>query len=605
MRPFLHPLALSLAALVFCLAEVSLGARRPSELRAADYGITPGGAFKADAVVRLLAEAKKASESGPVHLLFEPGDYTISAEQCQTRTWFISNHDQANPRKVFLPLEGLRDLHLTTTGTAPEAAARFNLDGRIIPLALWDCQNITVSNLVVDYVTPPITQVTFTAVDAKAKTVTFRPIAGTQTELKGSRLFFKGTDFRNSPGYGILFEADGTIAYRTSDCPFNLGQVTANPDGTFTAANCAHRAFKVGQAMALRTWERPAPGIVLAESTHTKLTNVTVHYADGMALVAQACDTITLDNFNVIPNKAKGRAFTTQADATHFSGCKGDILATNGTYEAMMDDAINVHGTYLKVEKRLDDRTLECAYKHHQTYGIFWGNPGDTVSFVRSRPMEELEGYNILESITPLNKPSVREGAKRFRLTFRDALPAELDPAKEPFGIENRSWTPSVKFLYNRVANNRARGALFSTPQPVECAYNIFDHTSGCAVLLCGDCNGWYETGACADVSIHDNTFINALTSPFQFTEAVISIYPEIPKLAEQTRPFHRNVRIQRNVFVSFDHPLVYAKSVDGLIIRDNTFVKSTTYQPYSRRKSWLTTERCTNVSAEPPRGVQ
>lgn len=37
--------------------------------------------------------------------------------------------------------------------------------------------------------------------------------------------------------------------------------------------------------------------------------------------------------------------FTTQADATHFSGCKGKITSCNGLYEGMMDDAINVHGT--------------------------------------------------------------------------------------------------------------------------------------------------------------------------------------------------------------------------------------------------------------------
>ena len=29
-----------------------------------------------------------------------------------------------------------------------------------------------------------------------------------------------------------------------------------------------------------------------------------------------------------------------------------------------------------------------------------------------------------------------------------------------------------------------------------------FDHTSGTAILLCGDCNGWYETGACREVII-------------------------------------------------------------------------------------------------------
>ena len=57
--------------------------------------------------------------------------------------------------------------------------------------------------------------------------------------------------------------------------------------------------------------------------------------------------------------------------------------------------------------------------------------------------------------------------------------------------------------------------------------------------MLCGDCNGWFETGACRNVLIRNKRFINALTNMFQFTEAVISIYPEIPDLEHQKKYFH------------------------------------------------------------------
>ena len=88
----------------------------------------------------------------------------------------------------------------------------------------------------------------------------------------------------------------------------------------------------------------------------------------------------------------------------------------------------------------------------------------------------------------------------------------------------------SVFCLGNTIRNNRARGTLFSTPRRTIVENNLFDHTSGTAILLCGDCNGWYETGACRDVIIRNNRFVNSLTNMFQFTEAVISIYPEIPE---------------------------------------------------------------------------
>ncbi len=572
------------------------------DFRAADYGIAPGKPFTAADVAKLLADVQSApgTAEAPTRLLFEPGMYRIGPEQCQRRTWFISNHDQVNPRTVFLPLERMRGVHLIATG------AHFELLGRIIPVGVWDCAEVKLQGFSVDYETPPMTQITFTAVDAKAKTVTFRPIAGTQTELSGTRLFFKGAGFRDSPGYGLLFEADGRIAYRTSDCPFNLAHVVAHGDGTFTAQRCAHSAFKAGQRMALRTWDRPAPGIVIADSRQVHLDAVTLYYADGMGVVAQSSDTLTLTDVRVIPNRAKGRVFSTQADATHFSGCKGHIVSHRGEYVGMMDDAINVHGTYLAVERRVNDTTLECAYRHYQAYGFTWGEVGDAVTFVRSRTMERIDASdNTLQSITPLDKADVRQGAKRFRLTFAKPLPATITPEQGALGIENLTWVPSVSFMYNHIADNRARGALFSTPRPVVCAYNRFDHVSGCAVLLCGDCNGWFETGACEDVEIRDNLFVNCLTSPFQFTEAVISICPEIPDLKAQQRFFHRNIRILDNTFVGFDTPLVFAKSVEQLSIRRNLCVKTSDYKPYHWNKEWLTLRHCDKVDAEPPRGLK
>ena len=88
---------------------------------------------------------------------------------------------------------------------------------------------------------------------------------------------------------------------------------------------------------------------------------------------------------------------------------------------------------------------------------------------------------------------------------------------------ENITWTPEVIFSNNTIRNNRARGSLFSTPKRVVCEGNLFDHTHGTAILLCGDSNGWYETGACRDVTIRNNRFVNALTANYQFTNAVIS----------------------------------------------------------------------------------
>jgi hypothetical protein len=177
---------------------------------------------------------------------------------------------------------------------------------------------------------------------------------------------------------------------------------------------------------------------------------------------------------------------------------------------------------------------------------------------------------------------------------------AEISEA-QGFGIENLTWTPEVYFANNVIRNNRARGTLFSTPKRTVVEHNLFDHTSGTAILLCGDCNGWYETGACRDVVIRKNHFVNALTSLFQFTNAVISIYPEIPNLKDQQKYFHggngKGIVIEDNVFETFDAPILYAKSVDGLIFRRNTIKTNNDYKPFHFNKNRFWLERVTNVT--------
>ena len=89
----------------------------------------------------------------------------------------------------------------------------------------------------------------------------------------------------------------------------------------------------------------------------------------------------------------------------------------------------------------------------------------------------------------------------------------------------------------------------------------------------------------------------------FQFTNGVISIYPEIPSLAEQKAYFHGGkknaIRIVNNEFDTFDHPILYAKSVDGLLFKGNVIRKNTDYAPFHWNKSNILLERVTNVKVD------
>lgn len=543
------------------------------------------------AIARIKAECNPEDS---IILHFAKGKYLFHEAGAAVRTYYISNHDQSNPKKVGIELEGFK--HLTLEGNGAE----FIFHGRMLPLALLNSENCTLRNFSIDFANPHISQVRIVENDAE-KGITFEPAPWVQWRISKDSVFESyGNGWSGKPSYGIAFEEKTRhIVYNTSDVYCPTKGLTATKEGTLLAPKWKDSRLIPGTVVAMRTWYRPAPGIFLHHNRNTVLENVKVHYAEGMGLLAQLCENITLQSFGVCLRGADDpRYFTTQADATHFSGCKGKIVSCNGLYEGMMDDAINVHGTYLKVIRRIDDHTLIGRYMHDQSWGFKWGEPGDSIQFVRSKTMDILGQPNSITAISPADR-SETAGAREFKITFRDSINPQICE-QEGYGIENLTWTPEVEFKGNIIRNNRARGTLFSTPQKVMVEDNLFDHTSGSAILLCGDCNGWYETGACRNVIIRKNRFINALTNQFQFTNAVISIYPEIPDLDGQQHYFHGgkegSILIEENEFDTFDAPILYAKSVDGLILRHNVIRKNNEYKPFHWNQSRFLLEKVSRV---------
>ncbi|MDO5607757.1 MAG: right-handed parallel beta-helix repeat-containing protein [Capnocytophaga sp.] len=536
-----------------------------------------------------LAAEKNASDSVVIRL--EKRDYHFRENGASVKELYISNHDQDNPKKVAFYLENLKNATIDGNGS------NFIFHGRMIPIVLKNCENVTLKNFSVDFELPHLRQLEIKEVDAENDISIAEIYPQGNYSINGGKLVIEGEGYAYAPFLSMAFDADKKLTHIRRDVNFNPKEVKElSPNRLQISGWYQNAQTKPGERYVLRTYYRPAPGIVIDYCRDTYLDNVTVHYAEGMGLIAQMSENITLNRFSVaLKGESDPRYFTTQADATHFSACKGVIRSENGLYEGMADDAINVHGTYLKVKKRIDNQSVIAVYMHPQAYGFLWGEAGDKVQFIASKTMDLVDAktYTIKE-IKSVDKPT-EFGAKEFEITFTEAIP-DVISSENSFGIENLTWTPEVIFSNNIIRNNRARGALFSTPKRVICENNVFDHTHGTAILLCGDCNGWYETGACREVIIRNNKFINALTATYQFTNAVISIYPEIPDLEGQTQFFHSGIVIENNEFEMFDKPILYAKSVDNLIFRNNKITTNNDYEPFHWNTYPFFFERVKNV---------
>ncbi len=561
----------------------------------ADFGVKPNTEANASlAAVKLIDHLSTEDIIEPVTVVFPKGRYDFYEDGSFQREYYISNHDQVNPKSVGFAFENLQNITIDGQGSD------FIFHGRMIPFAFLSNANITLKNVHIDFEVPALRQLKVTEVNKDADEVIVEIYPQGNYRVENEKLIVEGEGYEFSPSNAMPFRSDKRLAYNRADVGFNPSSVTEMSPNVFSLKGWGQMdKTSVDERFVLRSWYRPTPGIFVSECFNTTFENVTVHYAEGMGLLAQMSEDITLDGFNVsLRGDDDERFFTTQADATHFSGCKGVIDSRNGLYEGMADDAINVHGTYLRVTKRIDDNTLLVKYMHSQAWGFKWGEPGDKVQFVESEKMELVGNHlNSIKSIKAVDKPT-EFGAKEFEIVFTDALPAEISEEGK-YGVENLTWTPEVIFSDNIIRNNRARGSLFSTPKRVVCENNLFDHTHGTAILLCGDCNGWYETGACTDVLIKNNTFVNALTAQYQFTNAVISIYPEIPNLKDQEKYFHSGIVIEGNTFEMFDRPILYAKSTQDLIFRNNTVTYNDEFEPFHWNNHLFFFEHVGNINIE------
>jgi hypothetical protein len=343
--------------------------------------------------------------------------------------------------------------------------------------------------------------------------------------------------------------------------------------------------YKVGNIVIFRHGARTHSVLLAHRCRNTVLERVDAYASCGLGFLVQHSDTARFTEVRYIPKPGSGRLFSSRDDGLQVSGCKGLIEVDRCVFEGMMDDPINVHGTYLPVTGHVDERTLRCRFGHSQSVGqTWWADPGDTVEYVL-RDSVISHGTNRVQSFRLLN-----DSEAEIRLA--EPVPSEIGPG---WVLENMSAHPSVHIHNSRFGNQRARGVLFTTPRPVVVENNTF-YTSGSAVLINGDANGWFESGAVRDAVIRNNTFINCNQTGYQFGEAIISIDPVVNR-PEPGSFSHSNVRIEHNTFRTFDAPVLYAESVDGLSFTGNIIERTHDYPPWHPRKNALTLDRCRGAS--------
>ena len=521
------------------------------DIDAAQRGVKPGESSDCGPALRALLE-EAAREPG-CRVVLQPGCYHLYAESAPKRRLYISNHDQAPEHAVGLELCGAQGASLVGEG------AELVFHGCMLGVLVQDSRDVTLEGLRLRYALPAECEGVITDISEQG-TVLRMLTDRAAWEVKEGAFFNCGSGIPLRVKAAFAFLPDGRVVPtgKAGDIAWSARAEQTDAEHVRFALDARAFGLAPGQVVVLRDYARPHPAVMLYRAENTLLRNVVIHDSQGMGLLAQRSRDIRLAGGGCL--RLPGRMHTTSADATHFSNCAGHISVQGATFESMMDDAINVHSTCLQIAELLSPTRFVARYAHPQAIGFETFLPGERVQFIRAATLENIP---LLGRV----RRAVFRSPELVEIETEQPLPAGIGPGD---ALENADFYPSVDFSNCTVRHNRARGVLFTTPSPVTVRNNLFDWCSGSAVLLAGDAQGWFESGRCLDVRIENNVFDHALTNLYQFTEAVISVYPMVRKPAEQREPYHRGIRITGNTFRTHRVPLLFATSAADITFRGN-----------------------------------
>lgn len=538
--------------LLICIGTVSGNAQ---EIVVTDYGLTPGNKQNALPAVKRILDACRG-KSG-VTIKFPQGRYDFYP-------------DRGLKQDVGLLIGKLNDLIIEGNGS------EFIFHGNMSIATIFGSANITLRNFTVDWERPFISQGTIIAVDDNYIDLLIDKKQYPYI-IENERIKFTGEDWIREVEWHNLYDKDKQeIMYRTLDMPlgdnlFKFFKTEEITSGHIRIHAPIRMKPEAGTYITLWHGRYIRNGIGIDQSKNILLENITVYHALSNGVLGSRSENITMRNVNMAANSAKGRVFSLIADASHFNTCRGLIKIENCTHTGQGDDFINVHGMNIQIDEVIDEYTVLVPPSGKASSRSTF-NEEDEMWFIDHKTSQRGDS-RVISSITDYKKEGKRLG---YLVRFTRKLPSQI---KSGDFMENKSWTPDVHISNCRILKkNRARGILVSTPGKVLIENNYF-RTAGTAILIEGDTNYWYESGACTDVTIRNNIFEDCFTSPWG--DGVIAITPSHKPDGVNDRPYHKNIRIENNLFKSFDRTLVFARSVENLLFTGNSIEQTYSYLPY------------------------
>ena len=519
------------------------------------------------------AEAVSKLSSGDI-LSFENKEYHFFKDFSEQREIHMSNTDSLrNPNKYFAMLiENLEDITIDGNGAA------FVIHGDICALGILNCKNINLSNFSIKYFSPSVVEMKVESINKK--TVLFSVPEHTQFVVNEKSIEFMEKS-RFSERIYWNYKNDENSFNQVVHYNDNVFRIS-NDDGVFHKVKSINRVsdteieitysstpkFIEGAVYAItQNKNRNTSGVFVNESENISAKNLKINYLQGFGWLSQMCCNLSFEECDFVPDSK--HTVSSFADLIHISSCKGKVNIKKCKFEHPHDDAINIHGVFLRFKEVLDSKSAVFEFVHGQQGGYRAFHEGNKVKFYYRDSLEALLGeYTVKQAIDYID-------GKTVSLTFEEELPENIDTTydgQSNIVIENITYCPDVEIsdcVFNAIPT---RGVLCTSSGKIRIFNNSFSHIVMPQIYISNDADEWYESGPVRDMEIYSNNFYKNTDDKLVKSDCPVILIEPVTLGGKIKAAVHRNIKIFSNNFENGKAYPIRAEGVENIGIYANVF---------------------------------
>ena len=502
-------------------------------------------------------------EKNKTYHVYQDDSFTANGYYCSNTA--KKDENPTGLRFSAIYLKSMKDIVIDGNGS------EILIHGKMTPILLDECENVTIKNLSIDYACPTMSE--FKVLSGSKSEYILKINNECLFEIEDNVLYWHGEKDKNGTYYwrdtnsGFkryikLFDPEKRQSYdfNRDDLTFeSIEQITENTIRV-TLRN-KDVILPIGSIFQSRSIVRDQVGALIQKCKNIDFENIRIKFMHGLGMVSQYSENIKYVNCDLTP--VNGRTITSTADFFQFSGCKGNIIIDNCKAWGAHDDYVNVHGTHLRIiEADYNKNKLIVRFMHPESWGFQAFDKGDVIDFIKWDTLQPFCTRTVSD-YKRLNDTDIE-------ITLDSTLP-EIEIGKDV--VENATYTPNLYVRNCYFGTNAARGVLCTTRGEVIIENNTFENLWGPALLIEDDCNFWFESGYTTNIIFRNNVVLNCDYHVTWEGAPVIRYSPKV--MRENVETFvHGKLTVEGNVFknpADGKHRFLL-QHLKEAVIKNNTF---------------------------------